>query len=125
MSGLATAAANISKSMGNSTATGATQAEIDKVVAQLNKVVKKAHVDVWVGKSDHKVHRVAFSVDAAMDDATKQSQGIDSASVNLDVTTVDTSAPDTSAPSSLGTQSEFQAALMALLGKVMSSTAMG
>ena len=125
MSGLATAAANISKSMGNSTATGATQAEIDKVVAQLNKVVKKAHVDVWVGKSDHKVHRVAFSVDAAMDDATKQSQGIDSASVNLDVTTVDTSAPDTSAPSSLGTQSEFQAALMTLLGKVMSSTAMG
>ena len=106
--------------MGNSTATGATQAEIDKVVAQLNKVVKKAHVDVWVGKSDHKVHRVAFSVDATMDDATKQSQGIDSASVNLDVTTVDTSAPDTSAPSSLGTQSEFQAALMALLGKVMS-----
>jgi len=119
MSGLATAAANISKSMGNSTATSASQAEIDKVVAQLNKVVKKAHVDIWVGKSDHKVHRVAFSVDATMDAATKQSQGIDSASVNLDVTTVDTSAPDTSAPSSLGTQSEFQAALMGMLGKVM------
>ena len=125
MSGLATAAANVSKSMGNSTATGASQAEIDKVVTQLNKIVKKAHVDIWVGKSDHKVHRVAFSVDTAMDDATKQSQGIDSASVNLDVTTVDTSAPDTSAPSSLGTQAEFQAALMGLLGKVMSSAAMG
>ena len=84
-------------------ATGAHQAEIDKTVAQLNKVVKKAHVDLWVGKSDHKVHRVAFSVDAAMDDATKQSSGIDSARVNLDVTTVDTSAPDMSAPSSVGT----------------------
>ncbi len=45
--------------------------------------------------------------------------------MNLDVTTVDTSAPDTSAPSSLGTQSEFQAALMTLLGKVMGSTATG
>jgi hypothetical protein len=120
MSGLAAAAANISKSMGNSTATGASQAEIDKVVAQLDKIVKKAHVDIWVGKSDHKVHRVAFSLDAAMDDATQQSQGIDSATLNLDVTTVDTSAPDTSTPSPLGTQEQFQAALMALLGKVMS-----
>jgi hypothetical protein len=125
ISGLATAAANVSKSMGKSSATGASQAEIDKVVAQLNKIVKQAHVDIWVGKSDHKVHRVAFSVDAAMDAATKQSQGIDSATVNLDVTTVDTSAPDTSAPSSLGSQAEFQAALMGLLGKVMSGAATG
>ena len=53
---------------------GADQVEIDKAVAQLNKIVKKAHVDIWVGKSDHKVHRVAFSVDAAMDAATQQSR---------------------------------------------------
>ena len=37
------------------------QAEIDKTVTQLKKVVNKAHVDLWVGKSDHKVHRVAFT----------------------------------------------------------------
>ena len=48
-------------------ATAPSQAEIDKTVAQLNKIINKAHVDIWVGKSDHKVHRVAFSVDAAMD----------------------------------------------------------
>ena len=33
-------------------------------MTQLEKIVKKAHVDLWVGKSDHKVHRVAFTVDA-------------------------------------------------------------
>jgi hypothetical protein len=125
MSALATAAANVSKSLGNSTGPATSQGEIDKGVAQLDKVVKKAHVDIWVGKSDHKVHRVAFSVDATMDSATQQSQGIDSASVNLDVTTVDTSAPDTSAPSSVGSQTEFQAAVMGLLGKVMGGAVMG
>jgi hypothetical protein len=125
MTALATAAANVSKSLGNSTEQATSQAEIDKGVAQLKKIVKKAHVDIWVGKSDHKVHRVAFSVDAAMDSATQQSQGIDSAIVNLDVTTVDTDAPDTSAPASVGSETEFQAAVMGLLGKVMSGAATG
>lgn len=123
--GLASAAANISKSMGTSTTAAPTQAELDKTVAQLKKIVNKAHVDLWVGKSDHKVHRVAFSVDAAMDAATKASSGIDSATVNLDVTTVDASAPDVSAPSSVGTPAEFQAALVGLLGKVMGGAAGG
>jgi hypothetical protein len=116
--GLAAAAANISKSLGDSTSTAPTQAQIDKTAAQLKKIVNKAHVDLWVGKSDHKVHRVAFTLDAATDAATKTSSGIDSAVVTLDVTTVDASAPDISAPSSVGTPAEFQAALVGLLGKV-------
>ena len=123
--GVAAAAANISKSLGNSTATAPTQAQIDKTAAELKKVVNKAHVDLWVGKSDHKVHRVAFTLDAAMDDATKKSSGIDSAVVTFDVTTVDASAPDVSAPSSVGTPAEFQAALVGLLGKVMGGAAGG
>jgi hypothetical protein len=118
IAGVAAAAANLSKSMGNSTATAPTQAEIDKTVTQLKKIVNKAHVDLWVGKTDHKVHRMVFTVDAAMDDATKKSTGIDSATVDFDVTTVDASAPDISAPSSVGTPAEFQAALVGLLGKV-------
>jgi hypothetical protein len=123
--GVAAAAANLSKSLGNSTATAPTQAQIDKTAAELKKVVNKAHVDLWVGKSDHKVHRVAFTLDAAMDDATKKSSGIDSAVVTFDVTTVDASAPDVSAPSSVGTPAEFQAALVGLLGKVMGGAAGG
>jgi hypothetical protein len=122
---VAAAAANISSSLGNTTTTAPTQAQIDKTVAQLEKIVNKAHVDLWVGKSDHKVHRVVFTVDAAMDAATKTSSGIDSATVNLDVTTVDASAPDISAPSSVGTQAEFQAAVVGLLGKVMGGAAGG
>jgi hypothetical protein len=129
MAGLAAAAANISKSVGTGTGTtttpAPTQAELDKSVAQLKKVVKNAHVDLWVGKSDHKVHRIAFSVDAAMDAATKSSSGIDSATINFDVTTVDSTAPDVSAPSSVGTPAEFQAALVGLLGKVMGGAAAG
>ncbi len=94
-------------------------------MAQVEKVVKKAHVDLWVGKSDHKVHRIAFTVDAAMDAATKASSGIDAATINLDVTTVDASAPDVSAPSSVGTPAELQTALIGLLGKVMGGAAAG
>jgi hypothetical protein len=116
--GLAAAAANLSKALGDSTSTAPTQAQIDKTAAQLKKIVNKAHVDLWVGKSDHKVHRVAFTLDATTDAATKTSSGIDSAVVTLDVTTVDASAPDISAPSSVGTPAEFQAALVGLLGKV-------
>jgi hypothetical protein len=123
--GVAAAAANISKSLGNSTATAPTQAQIDKTAAELKKVVNKAHVDLWVGKGDHRVHRVAFTLDAAMDAATQKSSGIDSAVVTFDVTTVDASAPDVSAPSSVGTPAEFQAALVGLLGKVMGGAAGG
>jgi hypothetical protein len=125
MAGVATAVANISKSMGTSDAKAPTQAEIDKVVAQLDKVVKKAHVDLWVGKDDHKVHRVAFAVDATMDAATKTSSGIEALALNFDVTTVDAGAPDVSAPSSVGTRAEFQTALIGLLGKVMGGAASG
>jgi len=117
--GVAAAVAKLSTSAGSSTATAPSQAQIDKTVAQLKKIVHTAHVDIWVGKSDHKVHRVAFTVDAVMDDSTKASSGIDSANVDFDVTTVDSGAPDTSAPSSVGTQAEFQTALVGLLGKVM------
>ncbi len=123
--GVAAAAANLSKSLGDSTATAPSQAEIDKTVTQLKKIVNKARVDVWVGKSDHKVHRVAFTLDAAMDDATKTSSGIDAATIDFDVTTTDASAPDISAPSSVGTAAEFQAAVVGLLGKVMGGAAGG
>jgi hypothetical protein len=123
--GVARAAANLSKSLGSGTSTGSSPAEIDKTVAQLKKIVNKAHVDMWVGKSDHKVHRVVFTVDVATDDATKASSGVDSATIDFDVTTVDASAPDVSAPSSVGTPAEFQAAVVGLLGKVMGGTAGG
>ena len=123
--GVAAAAANISASLGTSTAAPPTQAQIDKTAAQLKKIVNKAHVDLWVGKSDHKVHRVAFTLDATMDAATKTSSGIDSAVVTFDVTTVDASAPDVSAPASVGTPAEFQAAVVGLLGKVMGGAAGG
>jgi hypothetical protein len=125
MAGVATAAANLSKSLGNGGAKTPTQAEIDKVAAQLNDVVKKAHVDLWVGKADHKVHRLAVAVDATMDAATKKSSGIEALALNFDVTTVDAAAPDVSAPSSVGTPAEFQTALVGLLGKVMGGAAAG
>jgi hypothetical protein len=123
--GAAAAAANLSKSLAGSTAGAPTQAQIDKTAAQLKKIIKQAHVDLWVGKSDHKVHRIAMTLDVATDDATKTSSGIDTATVAFDVTTVDAKAPDVSAPSSVGTPAEFQAAVVGLLGKVMGGAAGG
>ncbi len=124
MAGVANAAAGLSQSMGGD-GKAPTQAEIDKVATQLDDVVKKAHVDVWVGKDDHKVHRLAFAVDGAMDDSTKKSTGIESLTVNFDVTSVDAEAPDISAPPSVGTAAEFQTAFLGLFGKIMSGAAAG
>ena len=125
MAGVANAAASLSQSMGSGDGKAPTQAEIDKAATQLDDVVKKAHVDLWVGKDDHKVHRLAFAVDGAMDDGTKKSTGIESLTVNFDVTTVDAEAPDISAPSSVGTPAEFQTAFLGLFGKIMSGAAAG
>jgi hypothetical protein len=122
---VAKAAADVSKTTSGGSTTPPSQAEIDKAVAEAEKVVKKAHVDLWIGKDDHKVHRIAFTVDTTMDAATKASSGIDSATINLDLTTVDASAPDVSAPSSVGTSAELQTALIGLLGKVMGGAASG
>ena len=125
MAGVANAAASLSQSMGSGDGKAPTQAEIDKVATQLGDVVKKAHVDLWVGKADHKVHRLAFAVDGAMDDSTKKSTGIESLTLNFDVTSVDAEAPDISAPSSVGTPAEFQTAFLGLFGKIMSGAAAG
>ncbi len=125
LEGVANVVANLSQTMGGSSGTAPTQAEIDKAVAQLKDVVKKAHVDLWVGKTDHKVHRVAFAVDATMDDATKSSSGLESLTLSFDVTTVDADAPDISAPGSVGTPAEFQTAVVGLLTKVMSGVSAG
>ncbi len=122
---VAKAAAKLSSTASGTTTTTPSQSQVDSAVAQVEKVVKKAHVDLWVGKSDHKVHRAVISGDATMDAATKASSGIDSLTLNLDVTSVDADKPDVSAPSSVGTPQEFQTALMGLLSKVMGGAAAG
>ena len=117
------AGASLSKSMGGTSGAPAlTDSQVESLSKQVNDMVKTAHVDMYVGKTDHRVHRTVFTIDAAMDDSTKSSSGIESVSVNLDVTTGDSSAPDVSAPSEVGTASEFQGALMGLLGKFMGGT---
>ena len=106
-------------------ATAPTQAEIDKVVKQVNDIVKKAHVDMWVGKS--RPQGASSGIRGRRRDGRrhKTSTGIESLALNLDVTTVDSEAPDVSAPSSVGTAAEFQTALIGLLGKVMGGAAAG
>jgi hypothetical protein len=120
---VAKAAAKLSSAAGTTTTTAPTEAELASSVAKLEKIVKKAHVDLWVGKSDHKVHRATLSGDATMDADTKASSGIDSLTLTLDVTSVDADKPDVSAPSSVGTPQEFQTALIGLLSKVMGGAA--
>jgi hypothetical protein len=107
------------------TGTTVTSGEIDSVMAQVQKIVKTAHVELWIGKSDHKVHRTTMTADAVMDDATKSSSGIEAVTFKLDTTTIDSDAPDVSAPSSVGTPEEFQTAAIGLLGKVMGGAAAG
>jgi hypothetical protein len=110
--------------MGTSGST-TTPADVDTAVAELQKTVKSAHVDLWIGKSDHKIHRSTITADAVLDDATKASSGLESVKFTLDATTVDGSAPDLSAPASVGSPAEFQTALVGLLGKVMGGASAG
>jgi hypothetical protein len=110
--------------MGTS-ASATTPADVDTAVAELQKTVKNAHVDMWVGKSDHKIHRSTITADAVLDAASKASTGIESVKVTFDATTVDGSAPDLSAPATVGSQAEFQTALVGLLGKVMGGASTG
>jgi hypothetical protein len=106
----------VAKDSGSPSASPVSPAEIAQTVAQLQKYVKSASADLWVGQDDKQIHRFATTVDGKTDDSTKSSSGIDGFSITLDVSATPTSTPSVSAPSNPAPIAELQQDLGGLLG---------
>jgi hypothetical protein len=77
--------------------------------------VKSGTVDVYVGQDDKQLHRVALSLVADTDAATRSSTGIDAVKLSFDASTVPASSPDVKAPQGAEPLSQLQQDLAPLL----------
>jgi hypothetical protein len=91
-------------------------AQVAQGVQSLQRYVKSATADLWVGQDDKQIHRFATTVDGVTDAATKSSSGIEGFKITLDVSATPTSTPSVSAPSNPAPVSELQQDLGGLLG---------
>ena len=99
---LVKAIARVAGSIG--TGTGAINPkEIADATAQLEKFIKTAKVEVWVGRDDKQVHRFKIDVDATLDEKTKASSGLDGFAISATLTSTPTESPKVEAPDDAGT----------------------
>ena len=77
--------------------------EIADATAQVEKFIKTAKVEVWVGRDDKQVHRFKIDVDAILDEKTKASSGLDGFAISATLTSTPTESPKVEAPDGAGT----------------------
>jgi hypothetical protein len=82
--------------------------QISDATAQLEKFVKSANVDIWVGQDDKQIHRFTLDVDAVLDAETKASSGLDGFTAAITVSATPTDAPSVEAPSGALPASQLQ-----------------
>ena len=87
-----------------------------KQVGQIEKYIKNADVDVWVGREDKALHRLAIKVDGTTDDATKTSSGIEGFDIDVDLKSVPGETPSITAPANAAPLAQLQADLGGLFG---------
>jgi len=87
-------------------------------IGEVQKYVENATVDVWVGRADKALHRLAIDVDGKTDDATEASSGIEGFDVEVDLTTVPGETPSITAPENAAPIAELQADLGGLFGGI-------
>ncbi len=85
-------------------------------MTSLQKYVKSASADLWVGQDDKQIHRFATTIDGVTDAATKSSSGIEGFKLVIDVSATPTSTPSVSAPSNPAPIAQLQQDLGGLLG---------
>src|SRR5262249_43166542 len=105
--------ANVSKGTGESVVS---PAELQKSVASVQKFVRTAHADVYVGQDDKELHRLAVKVDGVTDASTKSSSGIDGFNLSPDVSSTPPDSPSVDVPSDVAPLSQLQQDLGGLLG---------
>ncbi len=82
--------------------TGGTPIDPDQIksaVSQVEKFVKGAKLDLWVGQDSKQIHRLKLDIKADLDEATTESSGIEGIDATLTVTTTPTDEPKVEAPS--------------------------
>jgi hypothetical protein len=104
------------KTLGGSTTQGVPQGLSPAVQSTIERSVKSARVDVYTGKSDHALRRLALSVSLAVPkDAQKTAGGLKSGELRFDLTIADLNNDQTiNAPSGARPLSDLQQALSAL-----------
>jgi len=82
--------------------------EIAKQTAELEKFVKSAKVDIWVGQDDKQIHKFKLDIDAVLDEETKESSGLDGFTAAITVSATPTDAPNVEAPDGALPASQLQ-----------------
>lgn len=104
---LVKAIARISASLGSNT--GPIDAkQITDATAKLEQFVKKAKIELWIGRDDKQVHRFKIDLDAVLDAATKASSGLDGFAVTATLTSTPTQSPKVETPPNAGTVKDLQ-----------------
>jgi hypothetical protein len=91
-------------------------AQVAQGVQSLQRYVKSATADLWVGQSDKQIHRFTTTIDGVTDASTRSSSGIEGFKITVDVSATPTSTPSASAPSNPAPVAELQKDLGGLLG---------
>ena len=82
--------------------------QITDATAKLEQFVKKAKVELWVGRDDKQVHRFKIDLDAVLDAKTKASSGLDGFAVTAALTSTPTDSPKVETPPNAGTVKDLQ-----------------
>jgi hypothetical protein len=105
---LVKAIARVAEAVGNNTGPIDSK-QIADATGQLEKFVKDAKVELWVGREDKQLHRLKLDLKAVLDAATKASSGLDGFGMIMSVTSTPAESPKVEAPANAGTMEQLQA----------------
>jgi hypothetical protein len=99
-----------------SSSTPVSPAQLQSSVDQLQQYVKGAKVDIYVGQSDHFVHKLATQIDGSIPSDQQAGSGISGFNLTFDVSSVGTDSPDVSPPDNPAPYEQLQSDIGGLLG---------
>jgi hypothetical protein len=109
--GLTTAMSSV-----GSTSTPISPADLQSSVTQLQQFIKGATVDIFVGQSDHFIHKLATKIDGSIPSDQQAGSGISGFDLSFDVSSVGTDSPNVSAPDNPAPYEQLQSDIGGLLG---------
>jgi hypothetical protein len=109
--GLTTAMSSV-----GSTSTPISPADLQSSVTQLQQYIKGATVDIFVGQSDHFIHKLATKIDGSIPSDQQAGSGISGFDLSFDVSSVGTDSPNVSAPDNPAPYQQLQSDIGGLLG---------
>ncbi len=112
---LVKAIARIAESLGTGATGAVNPKEIAEATAQIEKSVKNAKVELWIGRDDKQVHRFKIDLNAVLDDETKKSSGLDGLDVTATLTSTPTDSPKVEAPAGAGTVEDLQTDILPII----------